>query len=598
MGVSPAENSVHDGIRRHSLRSPRRRNPRRRQLDGCEVTLISHLGIKMLDFDEILVSVKSPQIKKYLEESIKSYGVGNYRSAILAVWIAAMFDFVKKFEVLVDQCEPTAIKKWNNLEPKIKDHKNWENELIDAAEAVAMISRYEAETLRALSKTRNRYAHPSFDDVGTLFDPTPEEVRYFIRTLYDIVLSQPAQLGAFYVTRLLEAIKSPDFFSTKLYADELTLKKDLVLEKINRISPKQLPRLVKALFQALNSPSSREHELNILCFIVNLCTAEAELQIPTSMSTFWDDYISNEGLSFWAALAILDCPEYLNQLSEQSQQFIEEYLRVVFLKDKRSDKSFIKFLAYADVVPLAKSLLDDFPATIPLDEIIRQSGHYSDLLGAKFAEIFGEAILNETRQVLKTRNGYKVNPALSALRRCGIWNMVDSLSLIEQKDFANELILSLNSNNYETMGLLSFSNRSDIPIKWIKMLLEQWDENFRTPSWVQDKLLNYLEYYLGLVERYTTELGHCSLLENALQIVISQTIAKAETPKQLSERSEWYEKAGGGSEWYEKAAVGEVSRALEKIKKLSSNEELWMFWKRLLSEHQHLITATPLETMI
>ena len=557
--------------------------------------MVCHVGTKMLDFDEILVSVKSPQIKKYLEESIKSYGVGNYRSAILAVWIAAMFDFVKKFEVLVDQREPTAIEKWRILKPKIEDHKNWEKELIDAAEAVAMISRYEAETLRALSKTRNRYAHPSFDEVGTLFDPTPEEVRYFIRTLYDIVLSQPAQLGAFYVNQLLEAIKNPDFFSTKLYADELVLKKDLVLDKINRINPKQLPRLVKELFQALNSPISKEHELNILCFIVNLCSAEAELQISTSMSTFWDNYILNEGLSFWAALAILDCPEYLNQLSEQSKQFIDEYLRDEFLKGRRNSKSFIKFLAYADVVPLAKSLLDDFPTLIPLDEVIRQSGHYSDLLGAKFAEIFGEAILNETRQVLRTRDGYQVNPALSALRRCGIWNMADSLSLIEQKSFANELLLSLNSNNFETMSLLSFSNRIDIPIKWIKLLLEEWDENFRTSSSLQGQLLYYLEHYLGLVERYTTELGPCSSLENALH-VISQTIAKAETPK-LSEWAEWREKAGI-SEWHEKAGGGEISWALEKIKKLSSNEEVWMFWKRLLSEHQPLITATPLEEMI
>src|SRR4028119_663208 len=124
----------------------------------------------MLDFDEILVNVKNPQVKKYLEESIRSYRVGNYRSAILAVWVAAMFDLVKKFEILVAQRESTAISKWKDLKPKIEAHKNWEMELIHAAKAVAMISRYEADTLEALSQTRNRYAHPSFDDVGTLFD--------------------------------------------------------------------------------------------------------------------------------------------------------------------------------------------------------------------------------------------------------------------------------------------------------------------------------------------------------------------------------------------------------------------------------------------
>ena len=45
----------------------------------------------MLDFDEILVSVKNPQIKKCIKELIKSYQVGNYRSAIISIWIAAMF---------------------------------------------------------------------------------------------------------------------------------------------------------------------------------------------------------------------------------------------------------------------------------------------------------------------------------------------------------------------------------------------------------------------------------------------------------------------------------------------------------------------------
>ena len=166
----------------------------------------------MLDFDEVLVNIKNPQIRKYVEEAVKSYRVGNYRSAILSIWIAAMFDLVKKFETLIDQREPSAIEKWDVLKPKIENHKNWERELICAAKAVAMISRYEADSLENLLKTRNRYAHPSFDDIGILFDPTPEEVRYFIRTLYDIVLSQPAQLGAFYVNQLLESIKNPTFF--------------------------------------------------------------------------------------------------------------------------------------------------------------------------------------------------------------------------------------------------------------------------------------------------------------------------------------------------------------------------------------------------
>lgn len=522
----------------------------------------------MLDFDEILVNVKNPQVKKYLKESIRSYGVGNYRSAILAVWIATMFDLVNKFEVLVEQREPTAIDKWNNLKPKIEDHKNWEMELIHAAKAVAMISRYEADTLEALSKTRNRYAHPSFDDVGTLFDPTPEEVRYFIRTLYDIVLSQPAQLGAFYVNQLLEAIKNPTFFTTKLFADQLASAKNDVSEKVSRINQKQIPRLIKELFQALNSPSSNEHELNILCFLINLWGTQTELQLPIKISTYWDDYISDKGLSIRALEAILNYPECLNELSERSQQAIDTFLRTEFLDFLMlgsSRKFFQKFLAYADVVPLAKSLLDDFPNQIPIDEAMQRSGHYESLLGDKYGEIFGQAIFNETRQILLTCDGYKVNPALSALRKCGIWNIANTLSSTEQISFANELIDSLNSNNFETMNLLNFNNRKDIPIRWSKLMLEQWSAKLQTNHLIQEKFLSYLEHYLGLVERYMTELGTYPGLEEALNTVVTLT---------------------------------KEDRDLKRVSKLTSNEALWAFWKNVLAEHQDVIVSTPLEEMI
>jgi hypothetical protein len=313
----------------------------------------------MLDFDEILVGVKNPQIQKYLEESIKSYQIGNYRSAILAVWIATMFDLVKKFEVLVEQREPTAIEKWRSLEPKITDHQNWEQALIHAAKAVAMISRYEADTLESLSKTRNRYAHPSFDEVGALFDPTPEEVRYFIRTLYDIVLSQPAQLGAFYVNQMLESIKNSTFFPNQPYVDELIQLKEHVVEKVNRINSRQIPRLIRELFKALNSPISKDHELNILCLLVNIWGLRAELQLSSEISTYWNEYILEKDLSRGVLESILNYPECINELSSQAQKIVRSVFISQILERRRSSESAIRFLTAADVIPLAQSILND-----------------------------------------------------------------------------------------------------------------------------------------------------------------------------------------------------------------------------------------------
>lgn len=506
----------------------------------------------MLDFDEILLSVKDPQIQKYLEKAIKSYRIGNYRSAILAVWVATMFDLVKKFEILVEQREPTAIEKWRNLEPKIADHQNWEQALIQAAKAVAMISRYEADALESLSKTRNRYAHPSFDEMGALFDPTPEEVRYFIRTLYDIVLSQPAQLGAFYVNQLLESIKTPTFFPSQPFSDELAQLKDYVIEKINRINAKQIPRLIKELFKSLNSPISKEHELNILCFLVNIWGAKNELQLAVAISTCWNEYILEQGLNLNVLEGILNYPECINELSEQAQLVVDSVFRSQILKRRRTSESAVKFLAAADTVPLAQSLLDDASNLIPLDKLIEQSWHYEYLFADKFTELFGQDILKETRRVLRTRDGYKVNPILSALRKCRIWDLADALSEPEQVNFASELIASLNSNNWETMSLLSFNNRGEISIKWVKLLLEQWSVDLTENSWLQKTLPYYLEHYLGLVERYTNELGNYEEVRKSVQIIFE--------------------------------SANQSSHASESVAKLETNELLWAFWQELLTK--------------
>jgi len=507
----------------------------------------------MLDFDEILLSIKNPQIQKYLEEAIKSYRIGNYRSAILAVWVAAMFDLVKKFEILVEQREPTATDKWKSLGPKIAKHENWEQELIQAAKTADMISRYEAATLESLSKTRNRYAHPSFDEGGDLFDPTPEEVRYFIRTLYDIVLSQPAQLGAFYVNQLLESIKTPTFFSSQPFLDELAQLKDHVVKKVSRINSKQIPRLIKELFKALISPISEEHELNILCFLVNIWGAKNELLLSAAISTYWNEYILEQKLNLTALEGILNYPECINELSEQAQLVIDSVFRSQILKRRRTSESAVKFLASADTVPLAQALLNEASNLIPLDKLIEQSWHYEYLFGDKFTELFGQDILKETRRVLKTQDGYQVNPVLSALRKCRIWDLANALPEPEQIDFANELIASLNSNNWETMSFLSFKNRGEIPIKWVKLLLEQWSADLSKSSRLQGALPYYLEHYLGLVERYTNELGNYEKLKESVQFVAEST--------------------------------DQSPHASEGVAKLEANELIWALWQEILTKY-------------
>ena len=472
----------------------------------------------MLDFDEILASIKDPEIKKYLEEAITSYSIGNYRSAILTVWIASMFDLVNKFEILTEEREPTIVDKWkNDLKPKIEKHQNWEYQLICTAQTVDMISQYELEILQNLNKTRNRYAHPSFDEVGSLFDPTPEEVRYFIRTLYEIILSQPAQLGAFYVNNLLESIQSSTFFSRKVYSDELLNFKEKVVEKVKKINKRQIPRLIKELFTSLKEPENQDHKINIICFLVNIWNAKKELKLSDEISNKWDDYIKIQELDLIVLEGILNIPESIDELSEEAKLLIKPRFIDYFIKTKNISESAIKFLSYADIVPLSKSILEDSPSEISINEVIKHYDYYETLFGKKFSELFGKSLLDETRETLSTCNGYRVNPVLSALRKCRIWDLANNLSEPEQEAFSRELINSLNSNNFETMDLLSLEKRYEIPIKWIRLLFDTWLDELNKDSYAQIKLPWYLTQYLGLLKRYIDIFGESDILESAVE---------------------------------------------------------------------------------
>ncbi len=478
----------------------------------------------MLDFDEVLLTVKDDQVRKYVEEAVSSYRIRNYRSAMIAIWIAAMFDLVKKFQILVDQREPEAIKKWKELKPKVEEHRNWEMELIEAAGAVSMLSRYEVDTLKGLSKSRNRYAHPSFDDVGTLFDPTPEEVRYFVRTLYDHVLSQPAQLGAFYVNELLDKLKRPSFFSPDLSLEELSLERESVLNTISRINRRQVPRLLKELFNALAAPESKEHGLNIICFIVNVWGAYPNLELDEKFVEYWNQYFENQPLHIRLVCPLLNYPDKINSLSQRVQNFIVDLVqKELILGRTRYSKSLSKLFSHAEMVKLAKLLRDKAPEIIPIERVFEKFHYYMEVFGEDFSSLFGPIVLEEVRSALSTRDGYTVNPKLSVLRQCGMWDIADSLSLPERQLFAKELVASLNSNNFETMFLLSFENKNKIPWEWADLLLKAWNEELETCIWRQKSLLNYyLKHYIAIVEAYKKG-SNCSAPMNVfLKVLINQ----------------------------------------------------------------------------
>lgn len=52
------------------------------------------------DLDELILSCEDPRSRHYIEEAVKCYKAGAYRSSVVACWIAVAFDLVDKIREL------------------------------------------------------------------------------------------------------------------------------------------------------------------------------------------------------------------------------------------------------------------------------------------------------------------------------------------------------------------------------------------------------------------------------------------------------------------------------------------------------------------
>lgn len=53
-----------------------------------------------IDLDELIVRCKDKQAKKFIQEAVACYRVGAYRSCIVSIWNAVVFDFLHKLREL------------------------------------------------------------------------------------------------------------------------------------------------------------------------------------------------------------------------------------------------------------------------------------------------------------------------------------------------------------------------------------------------------------------------------------------------------------------------------------------------------------------
>jgi hypothetical protein len=179
------------------------------------------------DLDELILSCEDPRSRQYIEEAVKCYKAGAYRSSVVACWIAVAFDLVDKIrelsatgdkEAQIEITRFEAIQKTHNLPGALA----FEKELpLMAKEKFEFISHVEYLDIVRLVEDRNRCAHPSHVSDNQVFSASAELARLHIFNSVNSVLSKPASQGKVALTRVLSDVDSK-FFPSNL-ADVVTL---------------------------------------------------------------------------------------------------------------------------------------------------------------------------------------------------------------------------------------------------------------------------------------------------------------------------------------------------------------------------------------
>ncbi len=157
---------------------------------------------QLADLETLILDVQDETVRAYVAEAIASYSVGSYRSVIVSVWIAVVYDLYQKIRLLSEQYGDKAAQKCIEDIDKIRNSTDkkqvsaWEREILTKAyKNIKMLTLTEYEHLDRIQQDRHRCAHPVLDSEGFLFQPSPELSRSHIRTAVDTLFSKPPIIG-------------------------------------------------------------------------------------------------------------------------------------------------------------------------------------------------------------------------------------------------------------------------------------------------------------------------------------------------------------------------------------------------------------------
>jgi hypothetical protein len=143
------------------------------------------------DLNELILLCRSESARSHISEAVACYNARAYRSAIIATWIAVLFDFIHKLRELEMAGDNAARQKLTTFDAArstndLKASLEFERNLVDSArDDFQFISPIEAIDIQRLFDDRNRCAHSSMVSHDEPYMPSAELARTHIRTRMD-----------------------------------------------------------------------------------------------------------------------------------------------------------------------------------------------------------------------------------------------------------------------------------------------------------------------------------------------------------------------------------------------------------------------------
>lgn len=171
----------------------------------------------LMDLDELVLRCRDDKARQYIAEAVVCYKNGAYRQAIVATWIAVVYDFIYKLRELEMTGDQQAAEKLAEFERirqdnDLKGSLDYERRILDMAkDDFELITPLEHMDLSRLQDDRNRCAHPSMHSVDEIYEPSAELARTHIRNAVIYLLQRPPVQGKAAMERLLNEIGSSYF---------------------------------------------------------------------------------------------------------------------------------------------------------------------------------------------------------------------------------------------------------------------------------------------------------------------------------------------------------------------------------------------------